>query len=102
MSIKHIISPIVLSLLLVPTLAVADGHPPKETTCRACHGDKGAAPIAPVYPKLQGQNKAYLVAALKAYRAGQRQGGLSAVMTAQAKGLSDAEIDALADYYAKQ
>ena len=34
-------------------------------TCVACHGAGGAAPIAPTYPKLAGQNKAYLINQIK-------------------------------------
>ena len=54
------------------------------------------------YPKLNGQNKGYLVAALKDYRAGKRTGALSAVMTGQATSLTDAEIEALAAFYSSQ
>ena len=76
--------------------------PDKEVTCRACHGPKGSSPVAPNYPKLNNQNKAYLVSALKAYRAGERKGGLSMVMYSQATQLSDADIEALASYYSMQ
>jgi len=55
--------------------------------------------MLPSYPKLNGQNKAYLVQVLKAYRSGERKGGMSAIMVAQSSGLSDAEIEALASYY---
>lgn len=81
--------------------AIAD-VPAKEMICRACHGAGGAAPIMDTYPKLNGQNKAYMVQVLKAYRAGERKGGMSAVMVAQSSGLSDAEIEALSAYYAAQ
>jgi cytochrome c len=55
-----------------------------------------------LYPKLNGQNKDYLVSSMKAYKSGQRQGGMAAVMAGQASGLSDAEINELAAYYASQ
>lgn len=87
-----------LSTLLLSTYSLADA-PPKEALCKACHGAGGGAPIAPNYPKLNGQNKAYLVSSMKAYRAGERKGGLAVAMTAQASSLTDAEIDALAAYY---
>ena len=51
------------------------------------------------YPNLAGQNKEYLVAALKAYKTKQRSGGMAAVMQAQAAGLSDADMENLAEYY---
>lgn len=82
---------------------IAQANPPaKEASCRACHGAGGAAPIMPAYPKLNGQNKEYLISAIKAYKADQRKGGMSMVMTAQAKMLSEADILALAEYYASQ
>ena len=88
-------------ILLVSQLSWGQA-PAKEAQCRACHGDKGGAPLMDAYPKLQGQNKTYLVSALKSYKEGKRTGGMSAVMTGQAKMLSDDDINALADYYSKQ
>ena len=88
--------------LVVSTSPTFAEIPAKEMVCRACHGAGGAAPIMDSYPKLNGQNKAYMVQVLKAYRAGERKGGMSAVMVAQASGLSDAEIEALSAYYAAQ
>jgi len=82
--------------------ADAPATPKKEPLCRACHGPNGAAPIAPNYPKLNGQNKEYLISSLKAYKAGDRKGGLAAAMVGQAKGLTDADIEELAAYYAAQ
>ena len=76
--------------------------PPKEKLCQACHGAKGANPILPQYPKINGQNEAYLISSLQAYRAGQRTGGLATAMTAQAARLTDDEIAKLAAYYAAQ
>ncbi len=77
-------------------------EPAKIAVCKTCHGDKGAAPIMPMYPKLNGQNEAYLLNALKAYKADQRTGGMAGVMAAQAKMLSDAEMTELANYYSQQ
>lgn len=90
----------VLSLFSLPLLAL--DAPAKEVTCRACHGAGGAAPIIGSYPKLNGQNKDYLVQSLKAYKGGQRSGGMAAVMVGQAQMLSDQEIDQLAEYYSAQ
>lgn len=92
---------VALSLLVLPVSVMAD-IPPKEALCRSCHGKAGAAPIMPAYPKLAGQNQVYLVAAMKAYRDGNRKGGMAAVMSASAMGLTDAEIESLATYYATQ
>lgn len=100
----HTMKPVFLSvlLLLFPMSALSQDAPVKAATCVACHGVGGAAPILPVYPKLNGQSEAYLVNALKAYRDGQRQGGFAAIMTAQAAALSDEEINELAAYYSEQ
>ncbi len=92
---------LVMSLLLtVPVFASAADAPAKEAICRACHGVNGAKPIMDSYPKLNGQSKGYLISALKAYRAGERKGGLSVVMTGQAGALSDADIESLSAFYA--
>ncbi len=71
----------------------------KVAACAACHGTDGKA-TAPIYPNLAGQNAEYLVSALKAYRAGERGGGMSAMMTPQAQALSDEDIADIAAYYA--
>lgn len=70
----------------------------KSVVCAACHGADGKATI-PMYPHLAGQNKGYLVTAMKAYKAKQRTGGMAGVMQAQVAGLSDADIENLAAYY---
>ncbi len=91
-----------LSLFLVSNAHSQVAAPAKEMTCRACHGVGGGEPVTPNYPKLNGQNKPYLLSSLKSYRAGNRQGGLAAVMAAQASQLSDADMEALAAYYSSQ
>ena len=72
----------------------------KSAVCAGCHGADGKTTVQPIYPKLAGQNAAYLENSLKAYKAGQRQGGMSAVMSPMAAPLSDADIANLAAYYA--
>ena len=66
--------------------------------CVDCHGADGNAPIDATYPKLGGQYADYLVVALKGYRAERRK---NAIMGAQAKPLSNADIENLAAYYAR-
>lgn len=67
----------------------------KAAACAACHGETGLSPN-PAWPSLAGQQKDYLVGALKAYQDGARKNELMAGM---AKGLNDADIEALASYY---
>ncbi|MDK9738574.1 cytochrome c [Vibrio sp. D404a] len=71
----------------------------KAAVCAACHGADGIA-VIPGYPNLKGQNEQYLVTSMNAYKTKQRNGGLAAVMQAQASMLSDADIANLAAYYA--
>ncbi len=68
----------------------------KSAACAGCHGENGISGN-PAFPKLAGQQKDYLVIALKAYRDGTRK---SDVMSGMAAGLGDADVDALAGYYA--
>jgi cytochrome c553 len=72
----------------------------KSAACAACHGAAGKAAI-PNYPNLAGQNKAYLVSALKAYKNKERTGGMAAIMQGMAAALSDQDIENLAEYYSK-
>jgi cytochrome c553 len=66
--------------------------------CVTCHGADGVG-IAPMYPTLSGQHADYLERALHDYRDGGRK---NPVMSAFVAGLTDAEIKALAAYYAEQ
>lgn len=67
--------------------------------CLACHGPSGDGNAAAAYPRINAQQGAYTVAALKAYRSGERAGTDAArMMSNVAGGLSDADIDALASY----
>ena len=67
-------------------------------TCVACHGAGGAAPIAPTYPKLAGQNKAYLINQIKDIRDGRRTNAQAVVMSGVVGSLTDAEVEAIATY----
>jgi cytochrome c553 len=64
--------------------------------CAACHGADGNGTNAQ-YPRLAGQYHDYLARAMQEYKAGSRQ---NAIMAGFVKTLSDADIDALARYYA--
>jgi cytochrome c553 len=75
---------------------VAVAAPAKAMMCAACHGADGKA-TNPVYPSLAGQHAEYLESALKMYRDGQRN---DPMMSGMAKGLSDADIKEIAQYYA--
>ncbi|NTX25710.1 c-type cytochrome [Burkholderia pyrrocinia] len=66
--------------------------------CVSCHGANGRDTAASKYPKIGGQNPAYLVAALTAYREGRRTGGDAPIMESMAKQLSNIDIANLAVY----
>jgi cytochrome c553 len=71
----------------------------KSYTCTGCHGIPGYKNVYPTFhvPKLGGQNEAYLVAALKAYRDGERD---HKTMVLQSEALSDEDIADIAAYFA--
>ncbi len=75
------------------------GTPPAAAqVCVACHGNDGVG-ITPQYPTLSGQHESYLVRTLTDYKKGGRK---NAIMAGFAGQLSDADIKALAAYYAAQ
>ncbi|RFF32817.1 c-type cytochrome [Wenzhouxiangella sediminis] len=67
-------------------------------TCFGCHGIPEQKNVYPTYPvpKIGGQTESYIVSALKAYRAGNRQ---HPTMRAQANTLSDQDINDIAAYF---
>jgi cytochrome c553 len=67
--------------------------------CANCHGRAGTGG-GPLLPALAAQPAAYTAGQLNAFRAGERKNDDDAVMRALAKRLSDADIKALAEYYA--
>ena len=82
----------------VPAIAADGAALYKAKTCIACHGPEGRQPIMPTYPKLAGQNKAYLLQQMKDIKSGARANGNSAAMKGVMHLVSDAEMEALADY----
>jgi len=66
--------------------------------CQTCHGAEGKAPIMGMYPKLNGQNKDYLLAQMKDIKSGARNNGMTMAMKAMVAGVTDDEFAAIADY----
>jgi cytochrome c553 len=66
--------------------------------CAACHGPTGEGNPMARFPALSGQHADYTVAQLKAFRSGARANDANAMMRAVARKMSDAEIEAVAQY----
>lgn len=64
--------------------------------CRTCHGLDGQARI-PIAPHIGGEPASYLAGQLRAFRSGERE---HEMMSLVAAGLSDAQIDDVAAWYA--
>lgn len=87
--------------LISPSLVSAadlEAGKAKSAVCAACHGAEGIS-VAPIYPNLRGQKEAYILSSLKAYKSGERKGGMSMLMTPQAQALSDDDMANMAAYY---
>lgn len=67
----------------------------KYAACGACHGANGGGGVGPA---LAGKGIDYIVDRLVAYRAGETVGSQSNLMWGQAAGLSDQDIQELAEY----
>ena len=52
-------------------------------------------------PKINGQNKTYLLNQMKDIKSGARANGMSMAMKAMVANVSDAELEAIADYLSK-
>ncbi|MDZ7593387.1 MAG: cytochrome c [Thiobacillus sp.] len=92
----------VLMALAVPVQAAGDPKAGqlKTSMCAGCHGIPGwrtAYPTVYSVPKLGGQHAEYMVAALKAYKSGERS---HPSMVAIAGSLSEQDMEDLAAYYA--
>lgn len=68
------------------------------SACAGCHGTGGAS-AGPSMPSLGGQSKVAIVEAMKGFKSGDRP---STVMGRLAKAYSDADFEAMADYFSKQ
>lgn len=68
-------------------------------SCTGCHSPKGLGNEPAGYPRLSGQYAEYIAKQLRDFRAGERTNdGDSKIMRQVAEHMSDAEIDAVANY----
>ena len=66
-------------------------------TCANCHGTDGRAVEGSAIPSLAGMPKSYMVTQMKAFKEGTRP---ATVMHQINKGITDEQIDRIADYFA--
>ena len=88
--------PLLLASLMLATPAVAQA-PLAAQGCVGCHGPNGAG-IGGV-PGLAGRDRAELIAQMNAFRANERP---ATIMGRIARGYTEAEIIATAEYFARQ
>lgn len=68
------------------------------SACAACHGPAGKGNPMANFPSLQGQHAMYTAEQLRHFRSGQRANDAGAMMRGVAGKMTDAEIDAVAEY----
>ncbi|MEN8215092.1 MAG: cytochrome c [Pseudomonadota bacterium] len=84
-----------------PVVKQLDGDALYNTKgCVACHGADAKTSIMLSYPKLAGQSKEYAVTQMKDIKSGARNNGLTVVMKGIMGSVSDAEMEAIAEWLA--
>ena len=78
-------------------LAASPEPPAGASSCSGCHA--AGARVDTTVPRLIGRSAADIVAQMQAFKSGQKP---STVMDRIAKGFTDAEVQAIADWYAQQ
>ena len=78
-------------------LAASSEPPAGASDCSGCHA--ASARVDTTVPRLAGRSAADIVAQMQAFKTGQKQ---STVMDRIAKGFTDAEGQAIADWYAQR
>jgi cytochrome subunit of sulfide dehydrogenase len=87
-----------IGLVLIAAAVGASAQPPAgAASCSGCHPTSARVP-SPV-PRLNGLDRAAIVRTMQDFRSGQRT---ATVMDRIAKGFTDAEIQAIAAWYATQ
>jgi cytochrome c len=99
---KFVMTLIAAAFVAGPAIGAPDGAKLySEKTCNACHGPKGDKPLMPNYPKVAGQNAAYIEAQMKDIKSGARNNGQTAAMKGVMHLVNDEEIKAISEYLSK-
>jgi len=93
---RRVVGGLVLLIAIVGPSAAAEG-PAGASSCSGCHASSDA--VQTPVPRLACRPTADIVAAMRDFRAGRRP---ATVMDRIAKGFSEAETAAIADWYAGQ
>lgn len=95
--------PVIGALLFAASGTALAGDPvagkAKSAACGGCHGFDGNSPIA-MYPKLAGQNEAYISKQVKDYKANKTR--QNAIMMGMVAALSDADAADIGAYFQAQ
>jgi len=101
-----IVTTILLMVAIIPTVSYADAKAGEVLAkkgaaavapCMQCHGPNGEGQAATAYPRLAGQNQAYLEKQLQDFKQARRQNPL---MQAMVQALSPQQISDVTAYYA--
>ena len=87
-----------VAALVVPVAHAADAKELAATICAACHGADGNS-VAPMFPKLAGQQETYLAKQLNEFISGKRKNEIMVPIFAN---VSKSDVPGLAAYYAAQ
>ena len=91
-----------LAMGVLAVSAMAQAAPPSpamlSNACAGCHGTNGGS-AGLTMPSLASQSKTAIVDAMKKFKSGERP---STVMGRLAKGYTDAEFDAMAEFFSQQ
>ena len=99
---KLVIALLAAGLVASPVIAAPDGAALyADKTCNACHGPKGDKPLMPNYPKVSGQNAAYIEQQMKDIKSGARNNGQTAAMKGVMHLVNDEEIKAISIFLSK-
>ena len=94
---RTLLGVVVLVVSGAAALAASPEPPAGASSCSGCHA-AGAKVDTPV-PRLAGRKAADIVTQMQAFKTGQKP---ATVMDRIAKGFADAEVQAIADWYAQQ
>jgi cytochrome c len=99
---KFVMTLVAAALVASPAFAAEDGAKLyAEKTCNACHGVKADKPLMPNYPKIAGQNAAYIEQQMQDIKSGARNNGQTAAMKGVMHLVNDEEIKAISTFLSK-